>query len=144
MLNRWVEPAPVNVSPRRQSRIEPRTDRPGDHFSSEATWSEILGPHGWRCDSQSGSAQHWCRPGKDTGCSATTGFCESADGIDLLYVFSTNAEPFEADGAYSKFAAYAVLEHEGNYVATAQALRARGYGTGAAHAVTKGPVEESG
>jgi hypothetical protein len=31
-------------------------------------------------------------------------------GSDLLYVFSSNAWPFEPEAAYTKFSAYALLE----------------------------------
>jgi len=53
----------------------------------------------------------WCRPGKKSGTSATTNF----GGSDLLYVFSSNAEPFEQQTAYSKFHAYALLYHDGDF-----------------------------
>lgn len=45
-------------------------------------------------------------------------------GSDLLYVFSTSTI-FEAGRAYSKFAAYAILEHGGEFRAAARALAAR-------------------
>jgi hypothetical protein len=65
----------------------------------------------------------WKRPGKrERGWSATTGY-----GHDLLYVFSTNAAPFETERVYSKFAAYAWLAHGGDYVAAGKALYAQGY-----------------
>jgi hypothetical protein len=46
----------------------------------------------------------------------------------LLYVFSSNAHPFEDGRGYSKFAAYAVLNHRGDYVRAAKTLQAEGYG----------------
>jgi hypothetical protein len=75
---------------------------------------------------------HWCRPGKDEGTSATTNYA----GSGLLYVFSTNAAPFEADTAYTPFAAFAMLECGGDFVAAARTLRGQGYGSQALSADT--------
>jgi hypothetical protein len=103
--------------------------RPGDDFNKRATWEEVLGPHGWTVARQSGTACHWRRPGKeDPGGSATTGFCKGKDGTDRLYVFSSKAHPFEDRHCYSKFAAYALLNHAGDYKAAAKELAQRGYG----------------
>ena len=49
-------------------------------------------------------------------------------GRDLLYVFSSNAAPFEPEKGYSKFAVYALLNHGGDFTAAARALAAEGYG----------------
>jgi putative DNA primase/helicase len=101
-------------------------DRPGDDYNARATWDDILTPHGWkRTKHFGGNCWGWVRPGKETrdGISATTG---RNDG-DNLYVFSTSTE-FEDLVAYSKFSAYALLEHGGDYSAAARALRAAGYG----------------
>jgi hypothetical protein len=56
------------------------------------------------------------------GTSATTNYA----GSDLLYVFSSNAHPFEPETAYDKFAAYALLEH-GDFQAAARLLALKGY-----------------
>ena len=97
--------------------------RPGDEFNDRADWDEVL--DGWqRVHSFGGNAYGWRRPGKSMGISATTG---RNDG-DNLYVFSTSTE-FEAERPYSKFAAYALLAHGGDYSAAAKDLSRRGYGT---------------
>ena len=44
-------------------------------------------------------------------------------------MFSTNAAPFEAEMAYTPFAAYAMLEHRGDFAAAARILRDQGYGS---------------
>lgn len=97
--------------------------RPGDDFNARATWDEILIPHGWRCVRAYGTGQHgWRRPGKEgRGISAT-----SRDDAGF-YVFSTSTS-FEAETPYSKFGAYALLEHGGDYSAAAARLRRDGYG----------------
>jgi len=38
-------------------------------------------------------------------------------------VFSSSAAPFEPDTSYGKFAAFALVEHEGDFSAAARALR---------------------
>ena len=81
--------------------------RPGDAFNERAESGEVLEPHGWKflfVDSR--GWQQWCRPGKDPiGTSATI----TPDG-QLLYMFTTST-PFDANKAYSKFAAFALLNH---------------------------------
>ena len=107
-----------------------RGDRPGDDFNRRAGWADLLGRHGWAVHHTRGEATYWTRPGKDVrvGLSASTGHCTSEAGGDLLYVFSSSAAPFEPDAAYSKFAAYALLEHGGDFSAAAARLRQDGYG----------------
>ncbi|XSS45981.1 bifunctional DNA primase/polymerase [Propionibacteriaceae bacterium Y2011] len=105
-----------------------RTDgdplRPGDDYNTRATWTDILTPHGWKPAKKLGRAIGWVRPGKtDPGISATTG----RNDADNLYVFSSSTE-FEQEKPYSKFGAYAVLEHGGDHADAARALRAAGYG----------------
>jgi putative DNA primase/helicase len=101
-------------------------DRPGDEFSLHVTWAEILEPHSWvAVYTDSAGITHWRRPEKhDSGTSATTGY---GDG-DYLYVFSSNAHPFEPQRGYSKFSAYALLEHDGDFPSAAKALAKRGFG----------------
>ena len=104
--------------------------RPGDQFNKQAQWAEVLRPSGWALvrKNEDGSC-FWQRPGKDgAGCSATTGHCSNDDSGDLLYVFSSNAEPFESERAYSKFSAFALLNHDGDFTAASRALLDMGYG----------------
>lgn len=113
--------------PRKTTRPRPEGEvRPGDDFNARADWADILKPHGWTEGRALGRTRTWTRPGKDVraGISATTG---RNDG-DNLYVFSS-ATVFDTEKAYSKFAAYALLEHDGDWGAAARALGAKGYGT---------------
>ncbi len=96
------------------------TDRPGDDFNRRGDLPALLTHHGWTLV-RDGANQHWCRPGKNGSTSATL-----KDGA--FFVFSSNADPFEANRAYSPFAAYALLEHHGDYQAAAMGLRSSGYG----------------
>lgn len=101
------------------------TSRPGDDLNARGDWAEILEPHGWRCVGDGGDQiDYWCRPGKISGVSASTNY----EGSGLLYVFSSNADPFEPDRAYTKFHAYASLQHNGDFTAAAADLRRKGYG----------------
>lgn len=98
--------------------------RPRDVFNERATWGEILEPHGWTYLYTHGGTEYWRRPGKREGISATVNF----GGSDLLYVFSSST-PLEPDTGYSKFAAYAHLNHDGDFTAAARALAEQGYGS---------------
>jgi hypothetical protein len=98
-------------------------DRPGDLFAASVSWHDILEPYGWKYVGGRHGHLLWRRPGKPRGWSATSGLGDT----DLLYVFSTNAPPFEADMLYSKFGAYCVLEHKGDFTAAARALAILGY-----------------
>lgn len=104
--------------------------RPGDDYNARAEWRDILERHGWALVYVRDGVGHWRRPGKAEGISATTGYA----GSTVLYVFSTNADPFESDTSYTKFAAYTLLEHDGDYSQAARTLRLQGYGT--AHNLT--------
>jgi hypothetical protein len=106
--------------------------RPSDLYNQRGPdWVEILDRHGWKVASgSSGGKRYWRRPDKDRGWSATTGVCKGEDGTDLFYVFSSNAHPFEQSKAYSKFSAFVILEHGGDWSAAAKELaRDPRYGT---------------
>lgn len=98
-------------------------NRPGDHFSNQACWEDVLLPHGWVKVFQRGEVSYWRRPGKEVGISATTNW----QGSDLLYVFSTSTV-FEAERGYSKFSAHALLEHGGDFKTAAKSPVKQGYG----------------
>lgn len=93
-------------------------DRPGDKFDATTEWDEILEPHGWTVHFVCDGVVYWTRPGKHEGTSATSGY----NGTSLLYVFSSNCKPFEPERAYSKFAAYSLLNHSGDFSAAAKQL----------------------
>ncbi|HMO94289.1 MAG TPA: bifunctional DNA primase/polymerase [Pirellulaceae bacterium] len=94
--------------------------RPGDEYNESGDIRELLTRHGWE-QIRGGENEHWRRPGKSVGCSATL-----RDRV--FYVFSSNATPFEPDRAYAPFSVYALLEHQGDFIAAATALRQQGLG----------------
>lgn len=100
--------------------------RPGDIYNEIGPpWPDILTPHGWRFVFQSGKTEFWRRPGKDRGWSATIN--GAGIGADRLYIFSSSTVFPESERSYSKWQAYAILEHGGDFHAAAQALVERGY-----------------
>jgi putative DNA primase/helicase len=130
-LRSMDEMPPLPVSALRMVSALPRSvpslfqgERVGDRFNHSAQWEEILFPHGWTiARTLPGGEVHWRRPGKEgPGISATTNYQHS----DLLYVFST-ATLFEAGRGYTKFTAYTLLEHAGNFSHAAKTLARLGY-----------------
>ena len=70
--------------------------------------------------------EHYTRPGKDEGPSAS--LIIPLDGLPIFHVFTSNAPPLKPDDDYNPFALYAMLKHDGDFPAAAAALHAKGYG----------------
>jgi len=96
-------------------------ERLGDEFNRVGTW-DFLTEHGWREVRTVEESTHWCRPNKESGVSATT----NQAGSDLLRVFSSNAHPFEPGTSYTKFTAYTLLNHDGDFAAAVKSLAESG------------------
>jgi hypothetical protein len=101
---------------------EEESDRPGDLYNSaddaldktrnllmEAGWTSLGVMHN--------GLEGWCRPGKSGSLSATLGL----HGM-LFYVFSSNADPFEADKGYTPFTVLTLLKFGGDFKAAARSL----------------------
>jgi hypothetical protein len=93
-----------------------------DDYCSSVSWADILQPHGWRFLDADPDADgsRWLHPAATSSCSATV-----RNGC--LFVYSPNT-PFEVTESsqpkgYTKFRAYAVLEHGGDMKAAARALK---------------------
>lgn len=119
---------PVDLSsipPRKPLPLESDGLRPGDLFNQQASWEEVLIPHGWQLVRVTNGEGYWRRPGKrGPGISATT----NHNGHDLLYVFSTSTV-LEFEKGYTKFSVYCLLNHNGNFSAAARELAELGYAT---------------
>jgi hypothetical protein len=118
-LNEYVDPKKVvGQGP----RIPKGARRPGDDFNERGEVSPILEKNGWQPVGERGPYQHWRRPGKHGGTSASL--------IDekIFYNFSANGHPFDMGAAYSPFGVFAYLEHDGDFEKAAKALRKDGYG----------------
>jgi len=93
-----------------------------DKFSESTSWADILTPHGWRCldaDPDADGAR-WLHPAATSACSATV-----RNGC--LFVWSTStvfdiSEPGNPHG-YTRFRAFALLDHGGDMSAAARALK---------------------
>jgi hypothetical protein len=100
----------------------------GDDFNLRANWSDVLEPHGWRFLRTSGGASYWKRPGDSK---APHSAITNGKGTDTLAVFTT-ATVFEdvmsRGTTYSKFGAYAYLNHNGDFKEATKDLGAQGYG----------------
>jgi Bifunctional DNA primase/polymerase, N-terminal len=94
-----------------------------DNYCQSTTWPEILMPHGWSCLSPNPDADgaKWLHPTATSSCSATI-----KNGC--LFVYSPNT-PFKVTesgnvNGYTKFRAFAVLNHDGDMSVAAHALMA--------------------
>jgi hypothetical protein len=93
-----------------------------DQFGAGTSWGDVLIPHGWHCldaDPDADGAR-WLHPAATSACSATV-----RNGC--LFVYSPNTpfdvtEPSNPNG-YTRFRAYAVLNHGGDLRAAAAHLR---------------------
>lgn len=102
-----------------------------DDYNQRSDFSQLLTKHGWKYISKEGKNEKWTRPDKDLKtCSATF------NGT-IFYVFSSNAFPFEMNQGYSKFKAYSILEHNGDYKIARYECLKMGYG------VERESIEES-
>jgi hypothetical protein len=123
--------------PRVAPTLDPRLTGPGmvagrpfaggpsiaDYYSRTASWADILMPHGWVCigGDTDGDGAKWLHPTATSACSATVKH-------GCLFVYSSNT-PFEQTGAgdrhgYTRFRAYALLNHGNNMSAAALAIMA--------------------
>jgi hypothetical protein len=117
-LNRYRMPSPW---PRRQPLLRGgiKNGRPGDRYNAKADWRDILEPHDWRIQSTRGDTTYWTKPLARRGeVHATTGY----KGVDVLHVFSTDAQPFTAGECYNKFAAFTLLNFGGDFRKAARAI----------------------
>jgi hypothetical protein len=95
-----------------------------NNYASSATWAEILEPHDWVHLRSDERGAHWEPPGRS---GAHTPGAALSHEYSALTVFTTSTE-FEAGTPYSKFDAYAVLNHDGDRRAAAEALHGQGFG----------------
>lgn len=136
-LDETPEPAPAQPAVDLFGTTRSTTDglAPGDDYENKTDWAEIL--TGWDLVMQRGRTRYWRRPGKtDPGFSATTGRAEDRD---RLYVFTTSTQ-FTAGTPYTKFGAYALLNHNGDHSTAASELRKNGYGSEPKRTVTPAPL----
>jgi putative DNA primase/helicase len=118
-----TKPDPVDMTvSRKGSEFSATGIKPGDDFTERTSWEDILEPFGWVKVFTKGNEAYWRRPGKDRGVSATTGHCKG------LKVFTTSTS-FETVGTYTKFGAWTLLNHRGDFKTATKALAEQGFGT---------------
>ncbi len=98
--------------------------RPGADFNERGDITGLLQQHGWQLISDSQGKQHWRRPGKTRGISATFNYIPNK-----FYCFSSNSSPFETGRVYDRFAAFTLLEFQGDFKRAAKELYDKGYGS---------------
>lgn len=129
-LDQTPQPEPARSKPAAAVQVDSHAGiSPGDAYEAEHSWADILTPHGWTPVHQRGNETYWRRPGKKHGISASTG---RAAERDRLYVWTTSTM-FDAEVPYTKFGAYALLEHDGDHSKAAKHLHSKGYGKQAEH-----------
>jgi hypothetical protein len=97
-------------------------ERPGDRFARETNWAEILTLHGWRSGGERRGQEVWRRPGRADDREARSANT-TRDGN--LWVWTSNAPPFESQRSYTKLHAHVLLEHGGDWSAAVRALAER-------------------
>lgn len=117
-------PEAPKTAPKPQAPLPDGGVRPGEDFEGRADWADILRGV-LRPLTSRGHTIYWGWADGVGGVKATTGRDPEKD---RLWVFATGSE-FQADVPYSKFGAYTLLEHGGNFKAAAAELRRKGYGT---------------
>ncbi|MGO9620725.1 MAG: DUF3987 domain-containing protein [Desulfobaccales bacterium] len=133
-LNEYVDPARVEGV---GYRLPKEARRPGDDFNERGDVKEILARYGWEPVGARGAYQHYRRPGKDRG--------QSASLIDgrWFHVFTSSAAPFDMERNYSPFAVYALLEHGGDFINAARELAKLGYGDKGSQPNPKAPKTDN-
>lgn len=112
---------PVELKP-----VMARTrERAGDAFNRQATWADVLLPHGWQLvRTDAGGQSFWRRPeGKPLSWGATS----NGDGTDRLFVF-TSSTVLPTNMPLDKFTVYAWLNFGGSHAEAAKQLARRGFG----------------
>jgi hypothetical protein len=122
-LNLYTPP-PADTKPKIDRTKLRGRKLPGDIFNQQAEWEDILLPHGWQIAATKGDGTTlWTKPDGTRGHThATTGY----GGGDCLYIFTTDCpKPFEPNTPYTKFAAFTMLEYDGDFKRAAAALKTK-------------------
>jgi hypothetical protein len=119
---RLLWPTPALAARRFALPAPARARSVAEAFNQATSWTQVLGPHGWSCPDPDPDADgaRWRHPGATNPKSATI-----RHGLLFIYSQATPFQPTEAGAprGYSRFRAYAVLEHGGDVRAAARALR---------------------
>jgi hypothetical protein len=84
---------------------------------------KALSKHGWTLVQVVGKHEHWRRPNKTEGTSATRNIDNG-----IFYCFTSNGHPFEQNQSYSASSVYTLLEFNGDFKAASKNLFSLGIG----------------
>jgi hypothetical protein len=116
--------APVVPVARKPQQAQ-QGERAGDAYNRQATWEEVLIPHGWRAVRTDRRGQtYWRRPGADA---SPYGATSNGDGTDRLFIF-TSSTVLPSGMPLDKFTAYAWLNFNGSHADAARQLARDGFG----------------
>jgi len=122
LLRQKASPVTSHRTPSPWTTVGWSTDSPADEFCARARWADVL--VGWTLVAGDGEADGaaWRHPSATSPLSATI-----RHGLLFVYSTSTPLEPTEPQrpNGYTKFRAWAVLEHGGDLSAAARAVIAR-------------------
>lgn len=120
-LNQLNEDEPVVTGYPAKRRVS--IVRPGDDYNLRGDIGKVLYEEGWKLVYTRDGVQHWRRPGKKEGISATF---NRAPG--KFYVFSSSCSPLAPNTWYSAFALLALLKYNGDFEGAASDLAEQGFG----------------
>jgi hypothetical protein len=116
----FPEPDPNRIT-KTLAGIDKLGKRPGDVFEREASWQDILSSFGWHSFRPTSKGFVATRPKKEHGVS---GEVRAYGDHEVFIVYSSNALPFQSENYYTKFGAYALLKHGGDFKETTRELGA--------------------
>jgi len=94
-------------------------ERAGDVYNRNVRPEQILKEKSWELLYEKEDLRHWRRPGKESGGASATVGPRPNSSIDIVHVFSSNAEPLKADVNYNSFTLRAAYDFDGDLTATA-------------------------
>lgn len=117
-----IESEPVIPPAPKKSEITKDSTKPGDAFNASHSAFDILSDHGWTESHKEGNNLiRITRPGRSHG---------SKSGVHnsyMVYIHSTST-PFPTEKWLSAWDVYTILNHDGDYSASAKELFKNGYG----------------
>ncbi len=121
-----VDPPPPEPRAERPERPGGAPRLPGEAFNDAHGTDDILRAAGWQLSRADGNGdEHWTRPGKDAGTSATV--YKSEDGH--VTIWSSSVAGVETNRPYDAFGLYTQLGHNGDHRAASDELERHGYGS---------------
>lgn len=116
----------IPVTGERTTAAEDGTLRPGDDFNVRGNFRELLESLGWKPEKGTGADgnQHWTRPGKKKGTSATL---KNIGGVELFYIFTSSTD-LDNYKAYTPFQFLTLEKFGGNFREAAKWLGGQGFG----------------